>query len=61
MSINYYAINHMLEDGVAIIDEYEEAAQKIREELKYYLNINEEKGVVYIPKFAVENMIKRLM
>ena len=29
-------------------------------DLKYYLDINEENGVVYIPKFVVEKLIKLL-
>jgi len=30
---------------------------KIKETLKYYLDINEENGVVYIPKFIIEKII----
>lgn len=30
---------------------------KIVADMKYYLDINEEKGVVYIPKFVVEKWI----
>lgn len=30
---------------------------KIKEILKYYLDINEENGVVYIPKFIIEKII----
>lgn len=29
----------------------------IKETLQYYLDTNEEKGVVYIPKFAIEKLI----
>lgn len=32
----------------------------IVESLEYYLLLNEEKGVVYIPKFFVESTIKSL-
>ena len=60
MSIDYHTATYIREDGFSIIEDYEEDMQKTREELEYYLNINEEKGVVYIPKFAVEKMIKRL-
>lgn len=31
--------------------------KRIKENLKYYLNTNEENGVVYIPKFIVEKMV----
>lgn len=30
---------------------------KIKKDLQYYLDTNEEKGVVYIPKFVIEKMI----
>lgn len=30
---------------------------KIKEILKYYLDTNEENGVVYIPKFVIEKII----
>lgn len=33
--------------------------EKIKKDLKYYLDINEENGVVYIPKFVIEKMVKR--
>ena len=29
----------------------------IKKDLEYYLNTNEEKGVVYIPKFVVEKIV----
>ena len=32
----------------------------MKEDLKYYLENNEENGVVYIPKFAVEKMISEI-
>lgn len=31
--------------------------ERTKEILKYYLDINEEDGVVYIPKFAVEKIV----
>ena len=31
--------------------------KRIKENLKHYLNTNEENGVVYIPKFIVEKMV----
>ena len=30
---------------------------EIKKELEHYLNTNEEKGVVYIPKFVVEKIV----
>lgn len=33
---------------------------KTIKDLKWYLDTNEEKGVVYFPKFCIENMIKNL-
>lgn len=35
-----------------------ERLEEIRDDLKYYLDTNEENGVVYIPKFIVERLIK---
>ena len=32
----------------------------IRDDLKWWLETNTEKGVVYIPEFVVENMIKKI-
>lgn len=34
--------------------------EKLRENLKYYLDTNEKNGVVYIPKFVVQKRIKEL-
>lgn len=30
---------------------------EIKKELKYYLDMNEEKGVVYIPRFVIEKIL----
>ena len=32
----------------------------IRDDLKWWLNTNSEKGVVYIPEYIVENMIAKI-
>ena len=32
--------------------------EKIKKDLRYYLNTNEENGVVYIPKFIINNLLK---
>ena len=37
-----------------------EKIKKWKEDLKYYLDNNEESGVVYIPKFVVEKRIKEM-
>lgn len=34
-----------------------EELYEIKKELEHYLNTNEEKGVVYIPKFVVEKIV----
>lgn len=39
---------------------YFENIDKVKRDLKYYLDTNEELGVVYIPKFVIEKMIKEL-
>ena len=31
--------------------------EKIKKDLKYYLDTNEENGVVYIPKFVIEKIV----
>ena len=33
---------------------------KIKKDLKYYLDTNEENGVVYIPKFVVEKIVNSI-
>ena len=37
-----------------------EKIKKWKKDLEYYLDINEENGVVYIPKFVVEKRIKEM-
>lgn len=34
-----------------------EKIDKIKENLEYYLDVNEENGVVYIPKFVIEDIV----
>ena len=34
--------------------------EKIKTKLKYYLETNEENGVVYIPKFIIDNLVKEM-
>ena len=49
-------INEKLQSQLTEIQRREKAAV---EDLKYYLENNEDNGVVYIPKFAVEKIINR--
>lgn len=35
--------------------------EQLRENLKYYLDSHEEKGVVHIPKFVVQKRIKEMV
>lgn len=39
--------------GIAALEKQE----KIKKDLKYYLDTNEENGVVYIPKFVIEKIV----
>lgn len=34
--------------------------EKVKKDLKYYLNTNEENGVVYIPRFVIENIVSNI-
>ena len=48
-------------DHSEAIKEFAESVDKIvTTRLKYYLEINEEKGVVYIPKFIIEKILEEL-
>ena len=44
----------------AEIEHFREVTKKIKSDLKYYLDTNEENGVVWIPKFTVDNLVKEL-
>ena len=43
-----------------ILSEKEKELYEIKKDLKYYLDTNEEKGVIYIPKFVIEKTLKDL-
>lgn len=43
-----------------LINRQKAEIERLRVDLKYYLDNNEENGVVYIPKFVVEKRIKEL-
>lgn len=44
-------------DILDIINRQKKSMNKIKNDLKYYFDINEENGVVYIPSFAIKNLI----
>lgn len=44
----------------AEIDHLREATKKVKSDLKYYLDTNEENGVVWIPKFTINNLLKEM-
>ena len=44
----------------AEIDHLREATKKVKSDLKYYLDTNEENGVVWIPKFTINNLVKEM-
>ena len=47
-------------DIINLINRQKAEIERLRVDLKYYLDNNEESGVVYIPKFIVEKRIKEL-
>lgn len=44
-------------ESVDFVLELNAKVHKVIKDLKYYLDTNEENGVVYIPKFVIEKMI----
>lgn len=44
-------------ESVDFILELNAKVHKVIKDLKYYLDTNEENGVVYIPKFVIEKMV----
>ncbi len=44
-------------ESVDYILELNKKVHKVIKDLKYYLDTNEENGVVYIPKFVIEKMV----
>ena len=49
-----------LVEVVDLIKHQKSDIEKLTETLKYYLDTNEENGVVYIPKFVVEKRLKEV-
>ena len=48
------------EEGLALINRQKAEIEKIKIKLKYYLETNEENGVVYIPKFIIDKLVKEM-
>lgn len=48
---------HAVIDALDLIRKQQAEFDNIKNDLKYYLDTNEENGVVYIPKFVVEKLI----
>ena len=44
-------------DTYNLLDRTANTIEEIQKDLKYYLDINEENGVVYIPKFVIEKIV----
>lgn len=51
----------MREKTLRIAEEKRAEIEKIKTKLKYYLETNEENGVVYIPKFIIDNLVKEMV
>lgn len=45
------------EEAYELLDRTADTIEKIQKDLKYYLDTNEENGVVYIPKFVIERIV----
>jgi hemerythrin-like domain-containing protein len=44
-------------ESIDFVLELNKKVHKVIEDLRYYLDTNEENGVVYIPKFVIEKMV----
>ena len=52
--------SNMLNAALNLINRQKAEIEKIKKNLQYYLNTNEENGVVYIPKFVVDDLVKEI-
>lgn len=43
-----------------LYEDSQKEVKKVRADLRYYLDTNEENGVVWIPKFTVDNLVKEM-
>lgn len=50
----------IINEAIASLTAKRQRLKKIKKKLQYYLNTNEENGVVYIPKFVVDNLVKEM-
>jgi hypothetical protein len=57
----YPRCNEFLNEiALDLINRQKAEIEKIKIKLKYYLETNEENGVVYIPKFIIDNLVKEM-
>lgn len=49
--------DYLTKDTVNLISRQKAEIEKIKKDLKHYLDTNEENGVVYLPKFIVKKMV----
>lgn len=56
----YDCKKEMLQNTLNFINRQKKAMNKIKNDLKYYLDINEKNGIVYIPSFAIKNLINEV-
>ena len=53
-------ISIILTEALDYIKRQKAEVKKIKTDLKYYLDTNEENGVVYIPKCIIDNIVKEM-
>ena len=47
-------------DTYRLLSRTADTLEEIKKDLKYYLDTNEENGVVYIPRFAIEKIVNSI-
>ena len=50
-----------LSDALDLFNRQKTELKRLKDGLKYYLDTHEEKGVVYIPKFVMQNFVKEMV
>lgn len=62
--VNYktaeFCFEDVMSDALDLINSQKAEIEKIKIDLKYYLDNNEENGVVYIPKFVIDDLVKEM-
>lgn len=53
-----YCMCELLEEALDLIYRQQKYIDKSVKDLKWWLDTNTEKGVVYIPEFVIENIVK---